>query len=529
MAERGIRPVPIFVASLKDPTSVAFVEKALADLAPAAIVTATAFASGAEPGGETLFDRAGVPVFQVVVATTRREAWESSPRGLAPADLAMHVVMPELDGRIARRRRLLQGRQSEPTPHLAFAPDDQPARARPRSSRSPPASPSFLQLAATPPAERRIAILMPDYPGAPGRTGYAVGLDVPSSVIAMLQDLKTAGYSVEAIPESPRDLLRLLDRGDHGLSHADYVALVSEVPAEAMEKVEAAWGATSSLISPLVGEMSAQPTEGGAVPPTPQTVSVDESDQNSRLTLPPSALPGISPTGGEISHAIASPALSSSPVHPTPPGQPAAVHPPLEGEGSPRFSFRAATFGNVTVMLAPDRGRSADRRADYHDASLPPHHALLAFGLWLRHRLGVHALVHLGAHGTLEWLPGKTVALSRSCFPEIVTGGLPVVYPFIVSNPGEAAQAKRRIAAVTIGHLPPPLSRCRPRREPAEARAPRRRICAGRRARPPPPRPAGQTHRGDRLHDRPCHGGWRRLARTRRTRRCAASTPGSAT
>ncbi|MER8441472.1 cobaltochelatase subunit CobN, partial [Mesorhizobium sp. M1393] len=123
-----------------------------------------------------------------------------------------------------------------------------------------------------------------------------------------------------------------------------------------------------------------------------------------------------------------------------------------------KFPFRAATFGNITVAVAPDRGRSVDRRADYHDPTLPPRHALIAFGLWLRKTVGVHALIHIGAHGTLEWLPGKTVALSETCFPEIVTGPLPVIYPFIVSNPGEAAQAKRRIAAVTLGHLPPPLT-----------------------------------------------------------------------
>ena len=89
--------------------------------------------------------------------------------------------------------------------------------------------------------------------------------------------------------------------------------------------------------------------------------------------------------------------------------------------------------------------------------SLPPRHALVGFGLWLQHVAKVDALVHMGAHGTLEWLPGKAVALTAECFPEIVTGSLPVIYPFIVSNPGEAAQAKRRIAGVTIGHLPPPL------------------------------------------------------------------------
>jgi cobaltochelatase CobN len=107
--------------------------------------------------------------------------------------------------------------------------------------------------------------------------------------------------------------------------------------------------------------------------------------------------------------------------------------------------------------LPPDRGRTGERRADYHDPLLPPRHALVAFGLWLQHVAKIDALVHMGAHGTLEWLPGKAVALTAECFPEIVTGALPVIYPFIVSNPGEAAQAKRRLAGLTIGHLPPPL------------------------------------------------------------------------
>ena len=101
-------------------------------------------------------------------------------------------------------------------------------------------------------------------------------------------------------------------------------------------------------------------------------------------------------------------------------------------------------FGNVIVALPPDRGRPNSRRADYHDPSLPPRHALLAFGLWLRHVASVDAVVHMGAHGTLEWLPGKAVALTAACFPEAVVGPMPVIYPFIVSNPGEAAQAKRR-------------------------------------------------------------------------------------
>ncbi|MBZ9763428.1 cobaltochelatase subunit CobN [Mesorhizobium sp. CA8] len=388
LCSQGLAPIPIFVSSLKDPASLAFVENAVATLNPAAIVTATAFASGAEPGAETLFDRAGVPVFQVIVATTRREVWEKNQRGLAPADLAMHVVLPELDGRILAGAISFKG-EVETDPALAF----RAFANRPEADRVAQVAKriaAFIRLQRTKRAERKLAILIPDYPSAPGRTGYAVGLDVPSSVLAMLHDLKEQGYAVKGIPQSPRTLLDALQVGGHCLSGGDYSAFSAELPEAARASVEAAWGKADGI-----GSREAPPSgpEGGVQAPTSVT-----------------------------------------------------------------FPFRAATFGNVTVALAPDRGRSADRRADYHDPTLPPRHELIAFGLWLQKSLGVHAIIHVGAHGTLEWLPGKTVALSGTCFPEIVTGSLPVIYPFIVSNPGEAAQAKRRISAVTLGHLPPPLT-----------------------------------------------------------------------
>lgn len=383
LAARGLACVPIFVTSLKDGAAAAFVEYAAGALAASAIVTTTAFAAGGEEAG-TLFDRIGAPVFQAVIATTRREAWESGQRGLAPADLAMHVVLPELDGRI------LAGAVSfkaETGPSEVLGLSGQVNRPEPdRVAQVAERVAAFLRLRRTPPGERRIAILMPDYPGAAGRTGYAVGLDVPQSVLAILADLKSAGYRVDDVPETPKALLQRLERSELGLPRSAYAARFAGLPHAVRSKVAGAWGAAER-------------------------------------------------------------------------GQPAAGHPPLQGEEkAPLIRFRAARFGNVTVALAPERGRTEDRRADYHDPSLPPRHELLAFGFWLRETLGCHALIHVGAHGTLEWLPGKTVALGRDCFPEIVTGPLPVVYPFIVSNPGEAAQAKRRISAVTIGHLPPPLA-----------------------------------------------------------------------
>src|SRR5437868_12746475 len=122
------------------------------------------------------------------------------------------------------------------------------------------------------------------------------------------------------------------------------------------------------------------------------------------------------------------------------------------------FTFPVLTAGKLSILLQPDRGSACDRKAGYHDTSVPPRHAYVALYAWLREEAQIDALDHLGTHGTLEWLPGKALALSAECWPEAVTGPLPVIYPFIVNNPGEAVQAKRRLAAVTIGHLTPPLS-----------------------------------------------------------------------
>jgi cobaltochelatase CobN len=374
LASRGLAPAPLVIPSLKDPQAGDFVRGALQRLSPAVIVTTTAFAAGGA-GEASPLDCVDAPVLQAVIATTRRAAWQESPRGLGPADLAMHVVLPELDGRvlagaIAFKDALAKEAALAFTAHVSRPEPDRIAFVADRIA-------ALARLQSTKRAERRIAVLMPDYPGAPGRTGYAVGLDVPASVLALLSDLADAGYRVTEPPKNAPALLEELEAGRSavGISLQDYRRLLAGLPADMATVIEAAWG---------------DPAED------------------------PDIRDGV-------------------------------------------FRFRAAWFGNVLVALPPDRGRASDRRAAYHDPTLPPRHALLAFGLWLRHVSKTDAIVHLGAHGTLEWLPGKAVALTGACFPEAVVGALPVFYPFIVSNPGEAAQAKRRIAAVTIGHLPPPL------------------------------------------------------------------------
>ena len=369
---RGLAPAPLFVPSLKDQAASDFVRDALLRLAPAVIVTTTAFAAGGD-GEASALDGTDAPVVQAVIATTRRAAWQENPRGLGPADLAMHVVLPELDGRVLAGAIAFKDvmPKDEFVGFAAFMSRPEPDRIAQVADRIA----AQARLASLPRAEKRVAVLMPDYPGAAGRTAYAVGLDVPESIVALLEDLAVAGYSVSKAAKTPRALLERVEHGGDGLSLQDYRQLFDRLPQPVIDRVNAAWG-------------------------NPE----DDADVS---------------------------------------------------DGA--FRFRATRFGNVLVALPPDRGRSNDRRAAYHDPALAPRHALLAFGLWLRHHFKTDAVVHMGAHGTLEWLPGKAVALTPSCFPEIVTGALPVIYPFLVSNPGEAAQAKRRIAGITIGHLPPPL------------------------------------------------------------------------
>lgn len=339
-----------FVPSLSAPEAGAWLARQLAAYRPEAILNATGFGTqGASP-----LDGADVPVFQVAHATSDRAAWEGADRGLSPGDLAMHVVLPEGDGRIFAGAVSFKEKRAEAV--VRHAPDAAGVAA------AVARVDGWLRLAATPPAERRLALVLSSYPGKGWNMAHAVGLDALASARAILEDLGAAGHVV-ATPD-----LTSLD--EWSLPLADYAA---RVPPAMRDAITAVWGAP-------------------------------EDDPDAR-------------------------------------------------DGA--FRLRAVQAGNVLVALQPERAGQADKDATYHDLTRVPRHAYAAFYLWVQDH--ADALIHLGAHGTLEWLPGKAVALSDACWPQALTGALPVIYPFIVNDPGEAAQAKRRIGAVTLGHAPPPL------------------------------------------------------------------------
>ncbi len=359
------------VASLKEPQSDAFLRDVIAGFAPDVILNATAFSARGEKG--SVLDAADAPVLQVALATATREAWEKSPRGANGADLAMHVVLPEVDGRIFTRAISFKAptqarRASEFDEHL-HAPELS------RINYVAQLAAAWAGLRRKPNGQKSLALILSDYPARRGRGGYAIGLDAEASAHAIIEALIARGYDARALPTG---FMRRLEEGaeTHALPLEEYRRLFAALPEKFRESVAAAWG------------------------------------------------------------------------------DPAAD--PACRDGSLRFSCLDA--GKLVVALQPDRGARAERRETYHDPELPPRHGYVAFYLWLRFTRCIDALIHLGTHGTLEWLPGKAVMLGPDCAPEAVLGPTPLVYPFIVNDPGEAAQAKRRTAAVTIGHLTPPLT-----------------------------------------------------------------------
>lgn len=320
---QGLAPVAVALNSLKDPAAQAPLKALIEARRPAIVLNTTAFSAMREDD-TTVLDGADVPVLQVVLSGSERSAWTESNRGLSPSDLAMNVVLPELDGRLLTRA--ISFKEEAPAdPRLEFA----SVRHMPLADRVEfvaRLAAAWVGLARKQRSDRRLALVMSDYPARGGRTGYAVGLDSVESVLEILRLLRVEGYDTGGHDWQPADIEKLLRREQAVLR-----------------------------------------------------------------------------------------------------------------------------CGKVIVLLQPDRGGT------YHDTTAEPHPDYVETYRRLREDEKIDALIHLGTHGTLEWLPGKALALSAECWPEKVLGPLPVIYPFIVNNPGEAVQAKRRLSAVMIGHLTPPL------------------------------------------------------------------------
>jgi cobaltochelatase CobN len=340
-----------------------------------------------------------VPVVQAICATVPSSTWESSSTGLSPMDVAMAVAIPEFDGRIVTVpfsfKETVDADDVLGSPVTAY-------RTRPdRVARVAGLAVRLARLRRTPQSEKRIALVLSAYPTKRSRLGNAVGLDTPASVIDLLHALKDAGYRVDRIPASGDDLMAEL--ADALTYERDSLS-----PAQSARAVGRWSGdAYRSWFAGLPADLRATMDEAWG--PAPGTVYVE-------------------PSG-------------------------------VTGESDVDLVFTGIDLGGVLVTVQPPRGFGENPIAVYHSPDLPPTHHYLGFYRWLDQGWGADAVVHVGKHGTLEWLPGKSVGLSASCFPDAALGDLPFIYPFVVNDPGEGTQAKRRTHAVIVDHLVPPLTR----------------------------------------------------------------------
>ncbi|TPW27131.1 cobaltochelatase subunit CobN [Pararhizobium mangrovi] len=384
----GMRALPVFVASLKDPVSVDTLRTLFARTPPDVVVNATGFAVSA-PGGErtpTVLDEAGAPVLQAVFSASAHEAWETSAQGLAARDLAMNVALPEVDGRVLTRAVSFKSAARYDAATEANIVAHEPDAGRCRFVARLAAN--WARLSRTPAARRRVAVVLANYPNRDGRLGNGVGLDTPAGTIEALRAMAAEGYPVADLP-------------------ADGDALIAHLMA----------GPTNAAID--AREIR-------------ETMSLD-AYRAFFATLPERVRDEVTDRWDD------------------------PVDDPFVAEG--RFCLPLARFGETLIGVQPARGYNIDPKETYHSPDLVPPHGYLAFYAYLRETCGVHAIVHMGKHGNLEWLPGKALALSETCYPEAVYGPVPQLYPFIVNDPGEGTQAKRRTAAVVIDHLTPPLTR----------------------------------------------------------------------
>ncbi|MCW9035239.1 MAG: cobaltochelatase subunit CobN [Rhodospirillales bacterium] len=391
----GLNPLPVFVSSLKDQVVGAIVTELFEQTKPSVILNATGFAISA-PGAkrsQTPFDGADCPILQVVFSGGNEEVWRENPNGLSARDIAMNVALPEVDGRILSRAVSFKGlKERDPlteTDIVVYQPVSD------RVVFVAKLAAGWAKLRQAPASERKVALILANYPNRDGRMGNGVGLDTPAGTIKILKALESQGYNLEGIPENGNALVEHIQQGPTNdykhldqrevretLSMADYQCFFSGLPPEVQGQVTKRWGTADTDPFYRAGELDC-----------------------GKFLLP---------------------------------------------------IFRC---GNIAIGLQPARGYNIDPESTYHDPDLVPPHSYLAFYAWIRASFNANTVIHMGKHGNLEWLPGKSLALSQECFPEAILGPLPHLYPFIVNDPGEGTQAKRRAQAVIIDHMTPPLTR----------------------------------------------------------------------
>ena len=407
--------IPIFAASLRSAPSGLLDYLASCD----ALITTVLAAGGTRPatasagGDEEAWDvRAlaalDIPIVQGLCLTWDRASWAASDEGMTPLDVATQVAVPEFDGRIITVPFSFKETNADGLP--TYVADHE------RCCRVAEIALNHARLRHIPAAQRRIAIVLSAYPTKHSRIGNAVGLDTPVSVIRLLREMRAAGYDLGAPGEIPGT--GLLDPVDG--EHPDTTA-------------------GNALIHALISAGGQDPEWLTAEQLSGQPVRIAADVYRRWLAqLPAELVTAITAAWGDA------------------PGE-LFVDRSRNRDGE--IVAAALQAGNLVILVQPPRGFGENPIAIYHDPDLAPSHHYVAVYRWLEREFGAHAVIHVGKHGNLEWLPGKNLGMSASCGTDAAIGSMPLIYPFLVNDPGEGTQAKRRAHATIVDYLVPPMAR----------------------------------------------------------------------
>tara|TARA_B100000700_G_C15050936_1_gene860291 strand:+ start:317 stop:4051 length:3735 start_codon:yes stop_codon:yes gene_type:complete len=383
-------PRTIFISSLKESNIQETIVNIVRSEDIKIIITSTSFSSTNHNDQDISFiKRIKIPILQIVSSSNSYEVWNNSPIGLNPIDLLMQIAIPELDGRINTKlctfKENIYLDKNLYTNIESYKSDESMIRWIVELTSN------YIRLLNTSNIDKKICLIISNYPVNNGRLANGVGLDTPSSLIRILNILKQNGYNLgdKKLPRNSQDLMKLIiskrtndletisnDPLDY-LDTKDYYKYFNKIPNESRKKVTEHWG------EPMF--------------------SNDKEEKG--------------------------------------------------------YSIHGVKFGNITILIQPSRCYNSESLDDIHNPLIPPPHRYLAQYHWIDKILFPHAICHVGKHGSAEWLPGKSIGLGANCFPHLIIPPIPYFYPFIVNDPGEGSQAKRRNHAVIIDHLTPPLDK----------------------------------------------------------------------
>ncbi len=391
---QGLMPVTLMALSYRDThikEQILALLKSVHLSVPKVIVNTTGFSlQSFHDTSEGLFHQLNIPVLQGIIASCNEETWREGDFGLPPTDVAMNIALPEVDGKIITSvisfKEVLEKdsqTDSEVVKYVAF---DEGCTNVAKQAKA------WCNLAFKGNDDKKVALIVPNYPNKDSRLANGVGLDTPQSAIATLKALLAEGYALgKDVPQNTEELIDRLTNtvtndqtslqireAEITLSEQDFYSYYNQISVALRTKIETQWG---------------------------------------HPTTSPSYRGGV-------------------------------------------FVIPGFCLENVFVSIQPSRGYDVDLQATYHSPDLPPTYSYLAYYIWVQHYFNADAIIHIGKHGNLEWLPGKSLALSEeTCFPAAILKEIPHFYPFIINDPGEGTQAKRRGHAIIIDHLIPPMTR----------------------------------------------------------------------